>query len=70
MVKQYSKVLLVIIDQLGQDYSQYFKRCSRLCPFVGISDTNTIPSSTEAIHSSISTGLYPKDHGFYLKRYS
>lgn len=59
--------LLIIIDQLRADYGKYMPRCAKLLPYHAICDTNSIPPSTEAMHANISTGVYPKDHGFVSK---
>lgn len=61
------RIALIIIDQLRADYKDYFPECSKLLPYSAICDTNSIPTSTEAMHANISTGKYPKDHGFVSK---
>jgi hypothetical protein len=60
-------IMLIIIDQLRADYVQYMPRCAALLPYHAVCDTNSIPSSTEAMHATISMGVYPKDHGFISK---
>jgi len=67
MAAPHDNIFLVIIDQLRADYSKYLPRCSELLPFHAVCDTNSIPASTEAMHANISTGRYPKDHGFISK---
>lgn len=63
----FDRVVLIIIDQLRADYKEYFVNCKKLLPYSAICDTNSIPASTEAMHANISTGKYPKEHGFISK---
>ena len=61
------KIMLIIIDQLRADYLSHFKKCSSLLPYQAVCSTNSFPASTESMHANISTGMYPKDHGFISK---
>jgi hypothetical protein len=61
-------IVLIIIDQLRADYARYLPRCSEVLPYYAVCDTNSIPTSTEAMHANISTGKYPREHGFISKR--
>jgi hypothetical protein len=60
-------ILLIIIDQLRLDYLPFLEKTGRLLPYHAICSTGSIPSSTEAMHTNISTGLWPKNHGFISK---
>ena len=65
--EQLTRIALILIDQLRADYKEYFPLCSKILPYSAICDTNSIPTSTEAMHANISTGKYPKDHGLISK---
>ena len=65
--KLFDRIALIIIDQLRADYGQYFPKCHNLLKYHAVCDTKSIPTSTEAMHTNISTGKYPKDHGFISK---
>ncbi|MCK4670546.1 MAG: alkaline phosphatase family protein [Nanoarchaeota archaeon] len=67
MTKRLDRIALIIIDQLRADYREYFTNCARVLRYSSICDTNSIPTSTEAMHANISTGKYPKEHGFISK---
>lgn len=64
----YDRIALIIIDQLRHDYAEYFSNCSRLCRTKTKCDTNSIPTSTEAMHANISLGKYPREHGVFSKQ--
>lgn len=67
MQEKTDNIALIIIDQLRADYFRLFKECSRLLPYKAVVDTNSMPTSTEAMHANMSTGEYPATHGFISK---
>lgn len=62
------KIALIIIDQLRRDYEPYFTKCRKLLSYCTTCDTNSIPASTEAMHTNISVGKYPVEHGVISKK--
>lgn len=66
--RSYGRIALIIIDQLRYDYAEYFSDCSRLCKTKTKCDTNSIPTSTEAMHANIALGKYPCEHGVFSKQ--
>jgi predicted AlkP superfamily pyrophosphatase or phosphodiesterase len=66
-VTENRNIVLIIVDQLRADYAHFLPRCSKLLPYSTVCETNSIPASTEAMHANISTGKYPREHGFISK---
>lgn len=67
MSKSIDRITLIIVDQLRADYLPLLPRCSLLLPHKAVCETKSIPASTEAMHANISTGLFPREHGFVSK---
>jgi hypothetical protein len=62
-----NSIVLIIIDQLRADYGRFLPKCSKLLQYSAICETGSIPASTEAMHANISTGKFPREHGFISK---
>jgi len=58
---------LIIVDQLKFNYIKYFSKCRQILKYSALGSCNSIPTSTGPIHANVSTGMYPKDHGFVSK---
>ncbi|PIN85891.1 hypothetical protein COV19_07410 [Candidatus Woesearchaeota archaeon CG10_big_fil_rev_8_21_14_0_10_44_13] len=62
-----NNLFLIIIDQLRADYKEHLQKCSKLLPNHAVCYVDSLPSSTESAHETISSGEQPRIHGFISK---